>query len=126
MKSQTHIYTQRTEGINNMIYVLTVLRMTKDEYFWHFIDCGIEFLRNLFPDDETYQEYYELHLKNKFFWKWFRVQWLSYEQSYVNFLQDHHIIPKESAWRSEMLKLASDKKTLIDFDQYIKLLSHGK
>lgn len=126
MKTQTHIATQRTEGVNNMFYVLTVLRMNKDEYEWHFIDCGLDFLRKLFPANEIYQEYYEYHMRKKFFWKWFRVQWLSYEQSYVNYLQDHHIIPTESAWREEMLKLASDEKTLIDFDHYIKLLSHGQ
>lgn len=125
-RTQTHIAHKRTEGIDNMRYVLTVVNITPDEYNWHFIDCGLDFLRALFPkspDQPEYEECYMFHLRKRFFWKWFRVQWLDYEQDYVNFLQEHHIIPSLETWMNCMAELTTNKDTLTDFDQYIKLLT---
>lgn len=123
MKPATHIQKRRTEGIDNKRFILQMTGVSDAEYFWLFIDTGRAFLRELFPDDETYNEFYELHRNNPLFWKWFRVEWLSEEQSYVKFLQDNEVVQDATDWKANMLQMVVADTTLKSFDLYIKILT---
>jgi hypothetical protein len=120
---KTHIETQRTEAIDNKRYVLTVLEMYDLDYEYHFIECACNFLRELFPKSESNDEWYVMHRSHKFFWKWFRVQWMNAETTLILFHTEHHVRMEEEKWKQDMMELTSELKIQMDFHQYIKMIT---
>lgn len=101
----------------NQQSILQLGIVTEMEYKYLVFDLGIQFLQELFQEDEHWFQDFSY---SKSYWNWWMIEWHHQEDNMIKVMSSHAIRLTRQQWFEWMGELVHAKKTEHGFQNYLK------
>lgn len=110
-------HTRKIRSELNQQYILKLGIVSEFDYKLKIFDLGIQFLQELFTEDEHWFQEFSY---SKNYWNWWLFEWKHQEDNMIKIMDHHHMKIDRGKWNEWMEEMIHSKSTEHGFQNYIK------